>query len=115
MTRLAARGYTQIRHILVQLPDADKPRASTVARALSQRKHRALLLYILLLTCWPWLKDRREPLEAEVWVRALQSNCGPTWSTSTLSRAWADLVDLGVVEKVREGRLVRVKRRHSIR
>lgn len=113
MTRLAARGYTQIRHVLVQLPEKDKPRASTLARVLTKRKHRALLLYILLLTCWPWLKDRREPLQAKVWVRALQARGGLTWSTSTLSRAWADLVELNLVEVKREGRLVRVKPRRE--
>ncbi|WP_217583748.1 helix-turn-helix domain-containing protein [Microbacterium sp. GbtcB4] len=113
MTRLAARGYTQLRHVLVQLPDAKKPRASTAARALSARKHRALLLYILLLTCWPWLKKRTYPLEADVWVRALESKTGHTWSTSTLSRAWADLVEMGLVTKEREGRLVRVTPRRE--
>lgn len=115
LTRLAARGYTQIRHVLVQLPEADKARASTLARALTGRKHRALLLYLLLLTCWPWLKDRRAPLEAEVWVRALQSDVGTgtTWSTSTLSRAWGDLEEMGLITKKREGRLLRVAPRRE--
>lgn len=115
LTRLSARGYTQIRHVLVQLPETDKPRASTLARFLTGRKHRALLLYLLLLTCWPWLKDRRTPLEADVWVRALQSDtgAGTTWSTSTLSRAWRDLEEMGLVSKKREGRLLRVSPRRE--
>src|SRR3546814_10900731 len=58
-TRLSARGYTQLRHVLVQLPDRGGPRASTLARMLHERKHRPLLLYIMLLTCWPWLQDRK--------------------------------------------------------
>jgi DNA-binding transcriptional ArsR family regulator len=107
MTRLSARGYTQLRHILVQLPDRDKPRASTVSRMLSGRKHRALLLYILLLTAWPWLNGRREPLAADVWIRALTADGAPTWSPSTLSRAWADLEELDLITKSREGRLAR--------
>jgi predicted transcriptional regulator len=107
LTRLSARGYTQLRHILVQLPDRAAPRASTLARVLPERKHRALLLYLLLLTCWPWLADRRKPLQADVWIRALTAPGAPTWSASTLSRAWADLVDLGLVSKDREHRLVR--------
>lgn len=108
LTRLSARGYTQLRHVLVQLPDRDAPRASTLARVLPGRKHRALLLYLLLLTCWPWLAERRKPLQADVWIRALTAPGGLTWSASTLSRAWADLADLGLVTKEREHRLVRI-------
>jgi len=107
MTRLSARGYTQLRHVLVQLPDRDKPRPSTVSKMLSGRRHRALLLYVLLLTAWPWLHDRREPLAADVWIRALTADGAPTWSPSTLSRAWADLEELGLVTKKRERRFAR--------
>lgn len=113
MTRLSARGYTQIRHILVQLPERDKARASTLAKMMHGRKHRALLLYILLLTCWPWLEKQWKPLEGKVWIRALSASGAPTWSASTLSRAWADLIDLGLVEKRRENRLVRVAPRRE--
>ncbi|WP_284328795.1 hypothetical protein [Demequina litorisediminis] len=76
---------------------------------LHQRKHRALLLYLLLLTCWPWLHDRKRPLEGDVWIRALTAKGAPTWSASTLSRSWADLAELGLVTKgaKREGRLIR--------
>jgi hypothetical protein len=100
MTRLSARGYVQLRHILVQLPEADKPRASTVGRAVHERRHRALLLYLLVLTCWPWLEKNREPLAASVWIRALTppKGGGLTWSPSTLSRAWLDLEEMGLLE-----------------
>lgn len=99
MLRLSARGYVQIRHILVQLPDEDKPRPSTVGRAVRERRHRALLLYLLLLTCWPWLEKNREPLAASVWIRALTppKGGGLTWSPSTLSRAWLDLENMGLL------------------
>lgn len=100
MTRLSARGYVQLRHILVQLPEADKPRASIVGRAVHERRHRALLLYLLVLTCWPWLEKNREPLAASVWIRALTppKGGGLTWSASTLSRAWLDLEEMGLLE-----------------
>lgn len=119
LTRLSARGYTQLRHILVQLPDAESPRASVLGNMLHNRKHRALLLYILLLTAWPWLKDRREPLEASVWIRVLDSKDvssaekGTTWSTSTLSRAWSDLKKMNLVTTQREGRQLRVSPRRE--
>lgn len=113
VTKLAARGYTQLRHVLVQLPDQDKPRASTVSKMLSGRQHRALLLYILLLTAWPWLQDRRQPLGAEVWIRALTAEGAPSWSASTLSRAWADLEKLNLITKERDGRLARVMPRRE--
>lgn len=118
-TRLSARGYTQIRHILVQLPDTAPKRASVLGEIVHERKHRALLLYILLLTAWPWLHDRRDPLEAKVWIRALDAKDVPdspgatTWSASTLSRAWADLIKLGLVLTNREGRVLRVKPRRE--
>jgi hypothetical protein len=107
MTRLSARGYAQLRHILVQLPETGKPRASTVGRAVHDRRHRALLLYLLVLTCWPWLENNRKPLAASVWIRALTppSGGGLTWSPSTLSRAWLDLEEMGLLEpRERKGR-----------
>lgn len=116
MTRLAARGYVQLRHIFVQLPDADKPRASIVGRAVHERRHRALLLYILLLTCWPWLKDNDKPLAASVWIRALTppKGGGLTWSPSTLSRAWLDLEEMGLIEKrTRQGRATTITPRRE--
>lgn len=93
---------------MVQLPERGLPRASTIARMVHERKHRALLLYIMLLTCWPWLAERREPLQADIWIRGLTAAGAPTWSGSTLSRAWADLIEMGLVTSGREKRLVRV-------
>jgi hypothetical protein len=109
MLQYTGRGYLQLRHVLVQLPQADAAgsRASTLARFVHERKHRALLLYLLLLTCWPWLEKRDEPLQSDVWTRALTARGAPTWTPSTLSRAWADLAELGLITKAREQRLVR--------
>lgn len=107
-TKLSARGYMQLRHVLVQLPTG-KERGSTVGRMVSARQHRALLLYLLILTCWPWLKDRSLPLPADAWLRALTAKNGLTWSNSTLSRALADLETAGLIEeRQRVGRLVRI-------
>lgn len=109
MTQLSGRGYTKIRHLLIQLPRGQDARSSTVGRLLAARKHRALLLYLLVLTCWPWLSTRRKPpLEAAIWVRALTAPQGLTWSAATLSRAWKDLENAGLIIRQREGRAVRV-------
>lgn len=114
MTTLSRRRYTQIRSVLVQLPERGSERASTVAKMLRGRKHRALLLYLLLLTCWPWLEERRKPLEGSIWIRALTSDSGPTWTPSTLSRTWAELAELGLVElPKKEGRLRRPRPRRE--
>ncbi|WP_235606336.1 MULTISPECIES: ArsR family transcriptional regulator [Nocardiaceae] len=83
-----------------------------------ERHHRALVLYLLLLAWWPWLHDRKTPLDSEVWIRALTAE-GPdtanalTWSPSTLSRAWGDLKSYGLVDTKREGRLLRVTPRRE--
>ncbi|SQI28340.1 Uncharacterised protein [Rhodococcus coprophilus] len=78
----------------------------------SGRKHRALLLYLLLLWSWRWLKDSREPLASDVWLRALTAEDvtgSLTWSQSALSRAWRDLEHFGLIEdRVRDGRLLKV-------
>ncbi|PFG44960.1 hypothetical protein ATJ97_0237 [Georgenia soli] len=117
MLRLVPRDYFQLRGVLVQLPKGNgADRSSTLARMVTGRRHRALLLYLLLLTCWPWLESRREPLPATAWVRALTATDrgAPTWSPSTLSRVWAELEELGLIEKrEREGRAVRVRPRRE--
>ena len=105
MTKLSARGYVTLRNILVQLPDDRTDRTSTVGWAMSKRKRRELVLYLLLLTCWPWLQNRDEPLSCDRWLRALEAE-GPTaltWSPSSLSRAWGSLERQGLVKRTREG------------
>jgi DNA-binding HxlR family transcriptional regulator len=113
MTTLSARGYMKIRHVLIQLPRDQPVRVSTVGRLLTARKHRALVVYLMLLMCWPWLKDQRKPLEATVWVRALTTSNGLTWSPSTLSRAWNDLAAAGLITREREGRNLRITPRRE--
>jgi DNA-binding PadR family transcriptional regulator len=114
ITRISARGYVSLRHVLVQKPKGDvkegESMGSTVGMAVHERHHRALLLYLLVLTAWPWLAKNRKPLAAAVWLRALDAPGALTWSPSTLSRAWADLATMGLVEteRKREGRARRV-------
>lgn len=109
-TRLSARGYVKIRDILVQLPDDEPERSSTVGWAVQNRRQRELVLYLLILTCWPWLHKREKPIAAQVWVRALTSTHknALTWSPSSLSRAWRALEKQGLIERERVGQGVRI-------
>lgn len=102
------RGYTQIRNLLVQLPenDANGNRSSVLARAVTGRRHRELLLYLLLLGARPVVESQqeREPLAAAVWIRALTAPGEPPWSTTTLSRAWSHLEEMELITARREKR-----------
>lgn len=116
-----ARGYTQVRGVFVQRPKASpaEERASVLARFVHERKHHALVLYLLLLGAWPEIERRiandYEPLEANVWVRALRSERigALTWSPSTLSRAWGVLEEMKLVTRDRRGRRVHVTPRRE--
>lgn len=111
--RLTGRNYGIVRHLLVQHPRGSAARPSTLGTLVNQRKHRALLLYLLLLTIWPMLEKRREPFEGAMWVRLLRHERGPNWTSSDISKAWTDLEGLGLVERTREGRAVRVTPRRE--
>lgn len=112
MVKLTGRQYTVVRHILTQLPRGSAHRPSVLGPIVTSRKHRALELYLLLLTAWPWL-ERREPLEGAVWARALSTNKGRLWSPTNVSEAWTDLEKLGLIERKREGRSLRVTPRRE--
>jgi DNA-binding transcriptional regulator YhcF (GntR family) len=115
--RLSARGYSTIRHVLVQ--NHEDPRPSVLGEMVRKRRHRALVLYLELLTWWPWLKSNHQPLSADVWIRSLTaadsaSSRALTWSPSTLSRTWRELEELGLIEpRRRSGRLTRVTPRRE--
>lgn len=117
LLRAQTRGYTLIRGLLVQLSEEDEEgkRASMLAAFVHTRRHRALLLYILLLGAWSELEERKSPLAASVWIRALTSSerRAPTWSASALSRAWGDLEEMGLVSRERHARLVEVTPRRE--
>lgn len=110
-----ARGYTQIRNVLVQLPEADVDgkRASVLARAVTERRRRELLLYLLLLGARPVVQHvqdlaepewKRAPLPSEVWMRALTVPGKLEWSSSALSRAWKHLEEMHLITSRREKR-----------
>lgn len=114
-----ARGYTQIRNLLVQLPEptSEGKRASLLARAVTERRRRELLLYLLLLGARPvveYMQDlaepawKRAPLPSEVWMRALTVPGKLEWSSSALSRAWKHLEEMGLITSRREKRSKRV-------
>ncbi|HEY5857288.1 MAG TPA: ArsR family transcriptional regulator [Aldersonia sp.] len=114
---LTVRGYMVVRQVFVQNYDA--PRPSTLGEMTRKRRHRALVLYLLVLCWWPWLNTNYHPLTADVWISGLTAT-GPnkrralTWSPSTLSRAWKDLEDLGLIEKrERDGRLTTITPRRE--
>lgn len=108
LLRGQVRGYTQIRNLLVQLPedDAAGSRSSVLARAVTGRRRRELLLYLLLLGARPVVESQqeREPLAAAVWIRALTEPGEPPWSETTLSRAWSNLEKMGLIATKREKR-----------
>lgn len=109
-----ARHYVVIRGLFVQHPDQQRDdRGSTLAMLVHERQHRALLLYLMLLSVWPWLHDDKVPLEAHAWMYMLHSRANTRdersliWSESTLSRTWKYLEskELVVKGRGRKGRL----------
>ncbi len=106
--RLTGRNYGVVRHVLVQHPRGSTVRPSTLGTLVHTRKHRALLLYLLLLSIWPMLAKRREPFEGAFWARLLTTEGGPAWSTTDISKAWTDLEKAHLITRTREGRNVRV-------
>lgn len=111
--RLTGRNYGIVRHLFVQHPRGSAVRPSTLGTLVNKRKHRALLLYLLLLTIWPMLEKRREPFEGALWARLLSTEKGTAWTTSDISKAWTDLEGLGLIDRTREGRAVRVTPRRE--
>lgn len=107
------RGYSIYRHVLVQRP-VGGPRPGLLGTMVTGRQHRALLLYLLIVGWWPWLQKYETPLSADVWLRALEATgkhagTGLTWSASSLSRTFADLEALKLIEmRVRTKRYVLV-------
>ena len=100
--RRTRRGYTSVRHVFVQ-KHSGPDRPSTLARFCRNRKKRALVLYLLLLTVW---QQDGSPFRSEVWLRGLNVDGGKvTWSKSSLSTAWSSLVDMGMATRTRTRRM----------
>ena len=110
MVRYTGRGYTPVRHVFVQKYDG-KDRSSTLALLCKNRKRRALILYLMLLTMW---RENQEPRPSEVWLRLLAVTKGQlTWSTSSLSEGWTALVDMGLADRQRLRRMAHVVARRE--
>lgn len=109
--------YTQVRHVFVQSPERSGPREGPLASFVRGRRHRELLLFLLLLSSWPSLTQRYEngdaPLGAKVWMRALQAPQALTWTTSTMSRCWGRLEEMGLVSSALKARRKRVEPRRE--
>lgn len=107
------RGYSVYRHVLVQRPKGDGLRPSLLGEMVTGRQHRPLILYLMLVGWWPWLHKYETPLPGDVWLRGLQATGdaarkGLTWSPSSLSRSFAELEHLKLIEpRVRIKRYVR--------
>ncbi len=109
-------GYTKLRHEFVQVPASSKGGAAAPAMLpVFARNHRAAVLYLALLTNWPWLSRSDEVLAADTWIRFLSSNKtgSLTWTAQSLSHAWKVLEDAGLVERTLVNRLKKVTPLHE--
>lgn len=114
LARVAQRGFTPVRRSFVQSRDGRKWHGSSLGRLVAARQPRALNAYLLLLMAWPALSVREVPLEAGTWARALSPDPpGRQWSPDAMTRVWAALEDLGLVERERAARLVQVTPRRE--
>ncbi len=115
------RGYFQLRASFVQ--DADETKADRrgpLAGFVRDRQLRALLLFLMLLSVWPWQRDAKAPLEAYTWMNLLHYRANEfgrslVWSESTLSRSWKYLAKRNLVTKKREVRASRGDAGHGKR
>jgi len=114
LVRATGGGYLPVRRVFVQKHDGAN-RGSTLGRLVRQRKRRELILYLLVLTRWS--AEDRAAWPADVWLRALEVNVQPqlTWSRSSLSEAWTELVRLKLVNRRRERRLSKITPRREDR
>jgi hypothetical protein len=102
MVRFSGAEYTVVRHVFVQ-KHSGSDRSSTLAAICKNKKKRALILYLMLLTLW---KPDRDPHRSEVWLRLVTVTGGSlTWSPSSLSEAWSNLVDMRLVDRTRVRRM----------
>lgn len=104
-------GYTKLRHEFVQVPASSTGGAASPAMLpIFARNHRAAVLYLALLTNWPWLGRSGEALAADTWIRFLSSDKtgSLTWTAQSLSHAWKVLEDAKLVERTLVNRLKKV-------
>lgn len=113
------RGYFQLRASFVQeIDETRSDRRGPLAGFVHDRQHRSLLLFLMLLSVWPWQHDAKAPLEAYAWMNLLHyrgNDFGRSlvWSDSTLSRSWKYLAKRQLITKKR-GRFGRLDVRPSM-
>lgn len=98
----ARRRLVPVRRAFVQLPrngakDAD--RAGPLASLVEKRQHVALDLILLLLALQPVISEK-DPLPGKTWARLLTTSKA-TRSAATVSRTWAVLEDLQMIQRQR--------------
>lgn len=113
LLRLSGRGYTKVRHLLIQTSSGTISSPGKLGPMVSERKRRSLQLYLLLLTVWPWLKNQDHGLPSAVWARALTTQRGRRWTPSNVSEAWTDLEHRGLIDRSRRSRAVDITPRRE--
>ncbi len=111
---MSRSGYTKVRHRFVQKPGTATRSSRPGTLAKLTRNRRAIILYLALLTNWPWLNREDDPLPAAVWVRFLSSDQpgALTWTKQSVSDAWRQLEDLGLIARTK-GRTPAVRPRRE--
>jgi hypothetical protein len=111
----AKSGYTKVRHSFIQDFGVGTGGSKPGMLGNFGRNHRAAVLYLALLTNWPWLFREAEPLPSGAWIRFLSCDGGSalTWTEQSLSHAWKTLEALGLIERPRKGRLLDVQPRRE--
>lgn len=104
LLRVSGRGYTKVRHLLVQTSSGTTSSPGKLGAMVGDRKRRSLQLYLLLLTVWPWLQNQNQPLPAAVWARALTTDRGRKWTPTNVSETWSDLKSRSLIERTRLSR-----------
>lgn len=109
--RRSGSGYTKVRSVLVQLPrTAAQGQSRPGALPLFARNHRAAVLYLAVLTNWPWLSRSDEALPADTWVRFLSCDDprSLTWNAQSLSHAWRILEENRLIIRTHQKRLKKI-------
>jgi len=103
------RGYVPIRKILVQKQRTAPERAAKLAELVRGRHHRPLEALLLVHALEPVLRD--DPLDTRTWARLLSARdqCTP----NAASKAFGTLVELGLVDREKDGRRTVVRPRHE--
>jgi len=110
LVRATGGGYTPVRRVFVQKHEKAADRSSTLGRLVRHRKRRELILYLMVLTRWD-----RPAWRSEAWLRALTlgKDATMTWSRTSLSETWTELVNLELVDRRRERRLSKITPRRE--